>query len=151
MDLGSRPDSKDLGSQPDSGVDPGSPVSENVVSMDVFAAVEKDSLLPSESMCAILRRVRGKGKSKVKDKGKGKDKGYGLGARGKGLMQKGGKGNRNHLVSTSCIEYSLERVIYNVGTQDETTKVNKQIGNTKSLNYTKGILNPILKETIKHV
>ena len=40
---------------------------------------------------------------------------------------------------------------FNVGTQDENTKENKQIGYTKSLDYTKGNLNPLLKETIKRV
>jgi hypothetical protein len=40
---------------------------------------------------------------------------------------------------------------YNVGVPDENTKENKQIGYTKSLDYTKGNLNPILKETIKRV
>jgi len=41
--------------------------------------------------------------------------------------------------------------LFNVGTQNENTKETKQIGYTKSLDYTKGSLNPILKETIKRV
>ena len=40
---------------------------------------------------------------------------------------------------------------FNVGTQDENTKETKQIGYTKSLEFTKGSLNPLLKETIKRV
>ena len=40
---------------------------------------------------------------------------------------------------------------FDVGTQDENTKETKQIGYTKSIDYTKGNLNPILKETIKRV